>query len=147
MLSDTNQCCPVLTRAVAFVCLASFIAIDGCSGASGPGLAYREQALLAGVEQIGSLRERDFILYDPSYRERREILGKRLEALASALASVQSSRRDVTCSEQQLHDYEAVVALKHLNASWDDQGSALLVLETDHGRSYQRSRLGISTSA
>ena len=79
--------------AIAVICLVATFVLDGCSVAprSGSVLAYREQALVANAEQTNRLKERDFITYDPSYRERRDIFGKRLEALASELASVQAS--------------------------------------------------------
>ena len=91
-----------LRFAVAVVCFAPFVVLGGCSGApeSKSGLAYRQQALLASAEQIRLLRERDFILYDPSYREQKKIFGRRLEALASELASIQASGGDVTCATE-----------------------------------------------
>ena len=86
----------------ALVSLVSIAALDGCSGtpSSGSVPAHGEQALLANAEQMSRHKERDFITYDASYRERRDIFGKRLEALASELASIQASGRDVTCSTQ-----------------------------------------------
>src|SRR4030095_5961641 len=88
--------------AVALVCLVSIAALDGCSGApsSGSVLSYGEQALVANAEQINWLKEKDFITYDASYRERREIFGESLVALASRLASFQGLGSDMTCSTQ-----------------------------------------------
>ena len=81
------------------VCLASTV---GCSGPprNTSVLNHGDQALVANAEQINRLKEKDFITYDASYRERREIFGKRLVALASKLASFQGSGSDMTCSTQ-----------------------------------------------
>ena len=88
--------------AIAVICLVATLVLDDCSVAptSRSVLAYREQALVANAEQINWLKENAFITYDAAYRQRREIFGKRLVALASKLASVQGLDSDMTCATQ-----------------------------------------------
>jgi len=87
--------------AIAVVVLVQTFVLDGCSVAANRSvLTYSDEALVANAEQINRLKESDFVTYDASYRERRNISGKRLVALASKLASVQGVGSDMTCSTQ-----------------------------------------------
>jgi hypothetical protein len=95
-------CLIVRCSAIAIVLLASIVALDVCSGAprTGSALAYRDEAVAANAGLIERLKERDFITRDSSYLEQRVIFGNRLSALASKLASFQSSGSDMTCTTQ-----------------------------------------------
>jgi hypothetical protein len=63
-------------------------------------LDLADRALVASGEQINRLKETEFVAYDPAYRVRRARFGERLPALASKLASLQASGKDMICSTE-----------------------------------------------
>ena len=78
-------------------------------------LAYRDEVLVASGAEMESLIERDFIAFDPAYKERRKPAGERLHDLAGRLATIQATGNGMACSNQIFLETKW---LYHYTADW-----------------------------